>query len=525
MHARLCSSLEPLEARIAPAAMITVTASGGSVKIVGDDAANDIKIQIISPGVLDLSTTNSTFSFNGVTGPSATVEFGKDISVALGGGADTIELVANAYYGNITLDGGSGSNAFKFTGGSAFVIPGSVKLLAKDGADTVSFNVPGKDFQVGRDFLVALGDGGVTTSAFALGRFLIGGKLTLNGGKGSEQLAWNPTSDIAIGGDVTIATGDGLDQISLKAGGDMGLTGKLTIKAGKANNLPAAPSIFASNYTVGATDEMTVRGAVSASSVAGETFFLLGGTNSSEYAGGLSVKGGKGLNHLTLAGTNQTYLGKVSVATGGPATFTMKPTGGFFFGGDFSYKGGGSGDIFDLEGNGIITGKVSVDLGDGATQSLTFTGAGAAITVFGDASFKQGAKTGTSSTVISGLQGKSFALTTGGAVDNIQLDDFIVRFATTISTGAGADNLQIERSGAGSPSFFGSSFKVALGDGDDTALIGVNGNTNSRIILGPQTVGLIDGGKGTADVLFGFDTATGAATNGNLGMVTVVGFA
>lgn len=514
MNSRLCSSLEPLEARIAPAGLVTITTAGGSVKIVGDTAANDISIQILAPGVLEVVGNSGTqVKFNGTTGASANFDYAKDLSVALGDGADTVSLAAGGYFGNVTLDGGNGDNTFNFAG--ATVVPGSLKVLGKAGGDTLTVTSAGADFQVGRDFLIKLGEGGVD-STLAASRLLVGGKLTIAGGGGIEDFSWNLSSDLAVGGDLTITTGKDLDRIGLVATGDVGITGKLTVKGGD-NELALGPAIISTSLNVTAGDEMIVRGAASFTSVSGEAVINVGGTNSSEFAQGVSIKTGKGHTVVTMKGATQTYLGKVSVAASGPTDFIMRPTT-FFLGGAFSFKGSAARDTFDLEGNGIITGKTSVDLGAGDAQTLTFvTPSAGAIVVFNDIAIKQGAKTGTSATTLIGLQGRKLTVATSDAADTVTLDNLVFRNGASIALGGGADTFGLETLHLTGASILGG-LKIALGDGADRSTIGA-GNSDDRVtLLDPKTAGP---GTGTLDAGPGTDIVSGYAALGNLGTLVV----
>lgn len=523
MNARLFSSLEPLEARIAPAGVVNVAASGGSVKIVGDALANDLTIAIVGAGDL-LITGNggTTVTFNGTTGPTALVEtYAKDLSIALGDGVDTVNITNGAYYGNITLDGGDKRTVFSFTGAAPLVVPGSLKLLAKDGVDAVNIDTDGNDFQVGRDLSLTLGEGGFDSLVTDAKRMIVGGKLVIKGGGGVENLSWTPTSDFVVSGDVNIDTGKSFDRIAINPAGDTAINGKLTVKGGNAA-VPPSNGIGAANLGIRAGDEMSVRGAVSVTTVDGTSLVTLGGVNSSNYASAVTIKTGKGKTTVTMQGAKQTFLGKVSIAASGATDFVFNVTS-FFMSGELSFKGSKAKDSFDFSGDGIVAGKVGIDLGDGAAQTLSFRGT-TGIAVFGDLTLKQGAKTGASTTTVSRIDAsRSFNLTTAGADDTITLDNLTVAGATNISAGAGNDTLLFETTGIAGLSSLAGFLKVLMGDGTDNVTMGVTGDANNRIVLDaknrvepPKFEGLLDQGAGQ-------DAFSGFNNRGNIGNLQVLG--
>ncbi|MGB8170785.1 MAG: hypothetical protein WCF18_24990 [Chthoniobacteraceae bacterium] len=512
MNSRLCSSLEPLEARIAPAGIVTVTSSGGSVKIVGDGLDNDISISFGTGSLINIIGNNGT-TISGPGGSSAFLT--KDLTIALGDGRDTVSLAAGNYAGNVTLDGGAGDNTFSLTG--ATFIPGTLKVLAGAGTDTLGDTSAGADLRIGRDLVIKLGDGGVISTLTAA-RLLVGGKLSLTGGSGIEDFSWNVT-DLIVGSDVSVATGKGLDRIGFDASGDVNIGGKLGVKGGDSAP-PLMTAIVSASFNLTAGDEMSVRGPVTANTVAGTAVINLGGTNMTNF-GGLSIKTGKGDNTVTLNGATQNYLGKVSVTAGGPTDFTMQATT-FFIGGDLTFKGSAATDGFDLEGAGTITGKASVDLGAGAGQSLIFKGTGAtkySIAIGGGLALKQGAKTGNSTTTASGIINfKKFSIATGGADDAVTLDSLSIIGSTGIALGAGADTFALETQHVFGAALFSGAFKLSLGDGADTSTMGAS-TADDKVVLDLDDVlaadGTLDAGKGT-------DTVSSFSGLGNTGTLVVL---
>lgn len=518
MNSRLHSSIERLEARIAPAGLVKISAAGGSVKITGDDLANDIRITPTGTGFLRIVGTGTALQFGDATGGSFDVPFSKDLTVSLGEGADAVQLAEGDYFGNVTLDGGADGNSFQL---GAVFIPGSLKILAKAGDDTLDISAPGADFEVGRDFLVKLGADTVFSTLTAQ-RLLVGGKFTLTGGDAVEDFSWGVT-DLRVGGDVTLASGRNLDRIALSASGDIEIGGKLTIKGGDSFAGPPVPAIVSASYGLAAGGDLTVRGAVSVATVNGLANTTLGGSETTTFARGASIKTGKGDNTLTLQGTRLVILGKLSVSAAGPLDFTMQPDD-LLLVGDFTFKGSPFADSFQVDTGGVITGKLTVDLGDGTGQTLDLAGRpGDLLHVLGDVTLKQGAKTGATTTIVTHLDAaRKFTIATGAAADTLTLDNLTVLGATSIATGAGADLLLFETTGVTGPSTFSSAFKVLMGDGDDEVTMGVPADANNRLILDLLNLIPDPGVEGTLDLGPGQDTFSGFTNRGNIGNLQVL---
>ncbi len=521
MSARYFPSIELLESRIAPAGAVNlapasggdvaVSSAGGKVKIVGDAELNDLKIELIAPGQLLVTGKGNTkvHTSSGAPGTSVTVLYSKDISVALGEGSDRFEIVSGVYYGSVSLDGGNGDNTFTL---GQVTIPGSLTVAAKLGDDNLTINSAGADVQIGRDFTVKLGDGTADSNVSA-GRLIVGGKLTISGGKDIETFQWNAT-DVIVGGDTTIKTGKSLDRISIQASDTLGISGKLTVVGGDSVP-PGVMAIVAASFGLTAGNEMTVRGAVSITTVNGNAVSNLGGTNQTLFSSGFSVKTGKGDNSVSLIGKIQTVLGKVSITAGGATDFTMAPATSFFVSGDLLFKGGKATDSFTLDGSGTITGKLSVDLGAGAAQTATLTGpTGSGMAVLGDLILKQGEKTGTSlSKLRSVAVGGKLMVSTSGASDTLQFDNLSVFGATSIATGAGADGLSVETLGLAGQSIFGGLVKIGLGEDGDTATFG---NSNVNDVVNFTLPAVLDAGPGTDSVLFTGRGNVGTLTTSNV---------
>lgn len=84
---------------------------------------------------------------------------------------------------------------------------------------------------------------------------------------------------------------------------------------------------------------------------------------------------------------------------------------------------------------------------------------------------------------VSGLSvGGGFAFNTGASNDTLSIDDFSVKGATTILSGGGGDHVNIETltTHAQRTSSFGKVVDIELAAGNDSVLIGVNGDATAE---------------------------------------------
>jgi len=85
----------------------------------------------------------------------------------------------------------------------------------------------------------------------------------------------------------------------------------------------------------------------------------------------------------------------------------------------------------------------------------------------------------------------------GAGVSTVKMDDVVFRGKTLIDTGAGNDDLQIERAGTRAGAAIAGLVEIRLGEGDDTALIGAGTVTDMIALMARLTV---DGGGGTDSI-------------------------
>src|SRR6266853_2074522 len=256
MNSRLCSSLEPLESRIAPAGLVKVAIAGGGVMLTGDAMDNVIEIDPGTSGQLHLIGASGTQFQLGTSAPTAdllVMGFSGDLKVALGDGADTLTLDKGTLPHNVVLDVGTGTNTIKIgdmNNRGDHVIGGSLTLAGKAGADTV--NIAANQFSVGKDLTISLGDGANTVGLDAVA-LSVAGKFKYTGGIGVDNL--NVTgADFFVGADTTAKGVKDNDNIVFNASDSAVFGGKVTIGGGDGT--------IGGSYTVHADKVLSVHGSV-----------------------------------------------------------------------------------------------------------------------------------------------------------------------------------------------------------------------------------------------------------------------
>ena len=155
------SVIEPLEARVAPAGLITATFAGGILTLTGDGAANDIDMSGAGQDFISIAGIGgTTIALNGAAA-AATVSFTgtiKTLNGNLGVGNDRVNLNV-VTLGSLSLDGGDGNDSLIFTNS---VATGPVKFVGGNNDDTFTA-AAGVLFKVGGALTLDMGDGANTT--------------------------------------------------------------------------------------------------------------------------------------------------------------------------------------------------------------------------------------------------------------------------------------------------------------------------------------------------------------------------
>ncbi len=469
------STIEPLESRIAPAGLVKVSLVGDLLTITGDEAGNEVTVNVLANGTTDIVPAGGTdIFFNGATTAATlnvTAAQPKLVS-KLGIGDD--KLTTSGVFTSITADNGDGANTT--TLGTMTVIG---KTMIKGGKDTdsvVTLAGAGAQKFLG-DFSMRLGEGNNVVSVTA-GSFNASGNFSIINGNGNNTIVLTPTAsatsfNLSFAKNVTFTSGTG-SHVTVLGSAGIYVGGKTTI---------ALKDITNSTF-VNATSKCVFAGPVNFLCGPGsDTIVLINGT------GDQLLDFGAGLNMNTGAGNGSTIVIACSSAPlkiSGPLTATS--TGKLFvttlvspnliLDGALTIRGGAD-STFTIQAAGTISGKATLSTGTfgmlnmSNTSLLTFAGG---LTV--DFSKTTSANGITISNI---LTNGPLKILGGSAVDTIKLDNIEASGAVSIVTGKGNDILDVERTAVGAAaSSFLLPFVVSLGAGDDTASIG-NNNANLKI--------------------------------------------
>ncbi len=526
--------LEALEARLAPAGLITLTTAGGVLTITGDGADNGLAI-IDVPGTGQWQLDNAgglttTFILNGVmVAAGTTFEAQNSIKATLGDGNDALlidpsaapssmltpgGISINAGKGNdeirigtassdqlmtgaVTVDLGEGNDQFATLATSVY--SGAVKITGGLGNDEVRFDGASADQVFLKGLTVDMGIGDDTFAATAK-RFAVAGALNVTTGGG---VILTPTisfsSDLmTFDGPVTLSVGSGASNILL----GNAATDVLQFGAGlKINGGTGAD-------TVSLRGIHTYAGAVAVDLKDGGNKMTIEDA-ASFTAPSLSVKGGSGTDHLLLDDNSITVInGALTVSLGSNTNTLEMDPGAKLTAGSLAYTGGTGMEFVDLSGASFhVLGSMSVNLGaDGNSDidiapavtgyvggNLTFTGAKGAddldfntpdLRIGGGLKFALGAGSNTVDTAGMLLQVAGGMTYTGGKDSDflvVSNDNFVVARNLTFTSGGTLTSDQLflrpVNGSVGSVAYTG-------GAGLDSVLLGhVDGTTTVRLTI------------------------------------------
>ena len=283
-------NIEPLESRIAPAGVVTITVAGQDIKIVGDGASNDFTFsghsadglltEIGFPAAFHFhiqANAGTLLAFNAQSATSFDIPVAalRNLTLDLGAGADELALENVTLSGKLEIKGGAGSNTVNL--GGNFEIGGAFSYLGSDEADSIfgtmtSFSAASvlvdlkgganqckwtmAEFDALKGVKVSGGSGDDTvefssTSArlgglsFDLGggsnylpiEFVIGtvnGVVSVKGGGGSDEFSLTATNDLTLRKGITANLGGGTGDFQLAAGGNLSVRGATTVNFGDA---------------------------------------------------------------------------------------------------------------------------------------------------------------------------------------------------------------------------------------------------------------------------------------------------
>jgi len=559
MKRSLFSSIECLESRIAPAGLVTVTFSNGTLTISGADGA-DHDIEIVKTGTSTFRVEGNATGIDDVAQTSKSYRGTLNHVIIQGGvGADTFKLTNLSPLKSLSFDGDAGVDSL-ITNNLRTKLAAQVNIDL--GADTGSVNFMGSRTIIHGPLNLDLGGGG--TALFSSTNTTIYTDVTITGGLGSDN--------VSITGDKTLFkraftfTGADADDTFSATGNVFDVRSFVTMDGGAGANVftfGADSNKFGRTTAAGLVDIKLGEGAGTVSFL-GNTSRILGELRIDLGVGGgiahvksatvrndVLVFGGAGNDTLEFEGV--TSLAKSLSFFGDIGDDTLSATGSLFSvkgdtsmdGGsgagvldlnvttialaEVSYRGGSANDIVSIVADGNIAGNLNVKMGldgigissttlqskTGNTNGLKFGGSvsidmlGATVDVLTIAniqvaqSFSAQTGEGVSTVTISKLNVKgNITLRTGSGADAINIDNINAQ-NLYIDTEIGADEIRIERNAliTGTSSVLGVT-KILTGIGADQIRIGdATSAANTRVIFsGAMSLDAGDGANMRNDI-------------------------
>jgi hypothetical protein len=206
--------MESLSGRVLPAANLTVTFAAGTLTVVGDAGDNDVTVKA-DPADTTHFTLTSTGTVNGQGSAYSSPAGVKNFTFKMLGGSDTVTFDNTngpfAIAGNVSIDGGSGSNTVNATG---LTVEGNLTVTNRAGSSDIGTNNTYlNDLIVRRSVSIKNASG---TTYTRLGRLtagfnLIGGNVTVTNGTGVD---YTEVLDTNVGGSVTVSNGHGANGLA-----------------------------------------------------------------------------------------------------------------------------------------------------------------------------------------------------------------------------------------------------------------------------------------------------------------------
>jgi hypothetical protein len=468
------SSLESLEAKLAPAGLVTITlTTSGAMTVTGDGANNEIAIINNGNGswsIQDLvGSADTFFSFNGSapSSSSALTFIATSIKVDLGAGDDSLYLGSLATSGSVSVKGGSGEDSIILQN---CVIAGSLTLDA--GSD-----LPG------------------TNNGIAISSSVISGATSLKGSKGGDEFAFDTSKFF---GTVTVDAGDGGDLVSSK---DTAYANNFNIRLGSGNDGIAfdgrtdlakglnidfgtgtfilsgqsTSSLFVAQGNVSIT-------AATAATDATSSFNPLATLTS--IRGNFSLKTGNGQVSARFgsiaASSEMRVSGLTSITLGSANDDVFLESAVSFLGGLQMNLGNGNNNVFGNNITQIEAGKISITSGSGE-DSIILSGSTANI---GSINLSLGGNTNLVDLLSDSLTvNGDFSYTGGADVDQLNVLNSELNVHGKVSLNTGNGNNFVELS-VGSQAIVGS---ISYKGGTARDIIEINAATSASFFIGGNT--------------------------------------
>jgi hypothetical protein len=411
--------IEPLDTRIAPASVVTLTLTNGDLQISADNGGAQIEVEQLPSGEWVFRGTDTTFVIG--SEPATALAFLKevkgDVSISLGagsdqvvfdgvklpgdltisgaGGSNTTQLLGSTVRGDLNINGGSTGDQLAFNGAK---VSGDVNFQAGDGpnalfifgagfsggGDLTFVGGSGSDqmlffsgaVKVAKNLSVDGGPGGASNFQLSSTQLTVGGNLVMRDGNVASNLTISPAGLLKVSGLVQVVTGGGADTVEIANGTARAILGSVLVDDSASPELNTAITITPSSllqvkgsvtltHTFD-TARVTIRADVVR--IGGDLISTASATPGGQLILGAATSFSVGGN-MNLSGGNAAYRLTVNV----PATFRV--------GGDFTASGGSTSASFDFA---VGTMRVGGDL-NLSSNAIDMAGSlsGGAVTVGG----------------------------------------------------------------------------------------------------------------------------------------------
>ncbi|WP_425614259.1 hypothetical protein NA78x_004124 [Anatilimnocola sp. NA78] len=414
---------ESLESRLNLAGNVVAYVAGANLYVTGDNLANEVRIEGVTAGTVEVQGANLT-KVNGVVGGEFTARNIQNIFMEMGNGDDKATFVLTDVKGLLRFNGGNGHDQLLFgEGNSGTNSFGSLAATMAAGDDVIAVDLAETSFRVPGTVVISNGEGLNNTFLGAVNTVVLGTTSVAGGGLADNVQIGTETATVTTGL-LSVSSANGDNQFYLQAQTAV-VNGGISLLGGTGAD---------SNYVGVFTGDYTIKGSITAS---------LGN------------------------GQNLLWIGPDEVAVTGAVT----------------YVGGTGSDTFQLEVEEFDTLAVTLALGAGTNAvymdnllGATIVRSSLTITSQGDTTFNCAGLDVRGATVV----------TTGNGTDLLQLDNSRFRSVMTISTGGGNDRVLLERAfDDGISTRFDSTLSIDLGAGNDELAAGLDANdfvTFARLI-------------------------------------------
>jgi|GEM_PF-3482940 len=409
--------IEQLEERIAPAGGVTISQSGGSITITGDDEANSIVIDTsgLDAGQLRIASGADATTIDGLTDPQVYDGVTSNVTVILKGGDDVLVMDPFRVEGNLTIDCGCGNDSAQMN--DWFGVGKALTVKGGDGDDQVYYR-GSVDGSVVID--VGAGSGDVDFSG------IVKGVLALKQGAGAAH-------DLKLSADVygaasvitsaadNVVTVDGHMHrgLSIKAGD--GVSTDITLAGGTGLIVDGNTSVAAGNGYLEAYLNGSFNGNVVFSHKGGGSDFEMSGSG---VRGSFALSNGDGDNTTLLASM---VMDKSVTIKNGNGNSAVQIDGGTGISGALKVTNGIGTHSFTIDG---LTAESTVTVTNADGNSLFSAGN---LTAIKGLKIKNGAGDNTLVLNDSDIP-SSLAMASGTGNDSVSLD------ATTVGGKVGVDN-------------------------------------------------------------------------------------